>query len=429
MTEPAEHRLSVEIEATGEQTDKVISYRLTANYLTPTDEFEFTVRDIVDPASLRRKWRPLQRVKLRIDGELQMLGRIDETEGSGASGSELIVRGRCHMGELVDAGADPSIRFTEKQDLGDALLSLFRPFGIRTLVGNWNLTRNLLTGRQPVIGEPTRNFKEAKLQDFKVDANQGVFEVGDRIVARHGFTLQSGGSREIVAVVEPQFGQEPSYEIRRTADARNGNVKTGRAKRSYADIPTVTIATGRVGKQHKKRLNNDFNRTSSTGQSGNVPDVALLPSLIEFPSFGDLAPNELGTFDEVKRTALEPISLLRSKRVDWKATTMPFEAEDDVLYRPMFYEDKDSRTDEQIERGVRRELSRRMKEVLTYTCTLRGHRDLATGCVYAIDTMAQVVDAVEDVNERMWILERTFTNQGNGPETELKLILPGAIAL
>ncbi len=424
MTELAEHRLTVEIEATGERTDRVKNYRLTSSYMTPTDEWEFTVFDIKNPGDLRRKWRPLQRVKLYIDDELQVLGRIDETEGTGEAGSELIVRGRDHMAELVDAGADPSIRFTEKQDLGDALLSLFKPFGIRTLVGNWNLTRNLLTGKQPYIGAPGRNFKEAKLQDFKVDANQGVYEIADRIVARHGFTLQSGGSREIVAVVEPQFGQDPSYSLE-----RGKNVKTGHAKRSYADIPTVTIATGRVGKQHKKRLNNDFNRTSSTGQTGNVADVALLPSLIEFPSFGELAPNELGTFEEVKRTALVPVSLLRSTRVNWKASKMPFEAEDDVLYRPMFYEDKDSRTDEQIERGVRRELSRRMKDVLTYTCSVRGHRDMSTGCVYTIDTMAQVIDDFEDVNERMWILERTFTNQGNGPETELKLILPGAIAL
>lgn len=424
MTELAEHRLTVELESTGERTDKIQSYRLSSNYLTPADEFEFVVYDNADPRSLRRKWQPLSRVKLYIDGEQQLLGRIDETEGDGESSTALRVKGRDYVGELVDGGADPSVRFTENMDLGDALLLLYRPFGIRTLFGNYNLTRNLLTGRIPHVGVPRNDFKQAKLQDFKIEPHQGAHEAGDRICARHGFLQRAAGTRDSLCIVEPQFGQEPLYNLE-----RGKNVKTGHARRCYADIPTVTIATGRVGKKHKKQLNPDFDKVSTVQKSGNVADVTLLPALIEFPSFGDLAPNELGTFDEVKRIALEPVSKLRSKRVDWKARTMPFESADDVLYRPLYFEDKDSRTDGQIERAVRRELSRRMKDVLTYTCQVRGHRELKSGAVFAIDTMAQVVDDIEDVNERMWIMERTFSNTGNGPETELKLILPGAIAL
>lgn len=424
MSELAEHKLTVEIEATGERTDKIQSYRLSANFLTPTDEFEFVVYDNDDPRSLRRKWQPFTRVKLYIDGEIQIFGRIDETEGDGESSTALRVKGRDYVGELVDGGADPSVRFTENMDLGDALLLLYRPFGIRRLFGDWNLTRNLLTGRIPQVGVPRNDFKQAKLQDFKVEPHLGAHEVGDRITARHGFMQRPALARDALCIIEPSFGQEPLYNLE-----RGKNVKTGHARRCYADIPTVTIATGRVGKKHKKQLNPDFDKSSSAASSGNIADVALLPALIEFPSFGELAPNEIGKFDEVKRIALEPVSKLRSKRIDWKAKTMPFEAEDDVLYRPLYFEDKDSRTDSQIERAVRRELSRRMKDVLTYSCQVRGHRELKSGAVYTIDTIAQVVDDVEDVNERMWVLERTFTNTGSGPETELKLILPGAIAL
>ena len=392
--------------------------------MTPADEWEFVAYTNEEPATLRRKFRPLMRVKLYIDGELQVIGRIDETEGVGQSGSALSVKGRDYMAELVDAGADPSIKFTEGQDLGDALLSLFKPHGIRGLVGNWNLTRNLLTGRIPHIGVPRNDFTTAKIEDFTPKAGQGAYETGDKIVARHGFTIQMGGARHLLAIVEPMFAQDALYRL-----SRPGNVLRGSARRNYGDVPTVTIATGRVKKKRKTARVDLFDRTAQVGADGVVQDDVFLPSLVQFPSFGDLAPNELGTFGEVQRIALEPVSLLRQARVDWKARTMPFEAEDDVLYRPMYYADKDSKTDEQLQRGVRRELSRRMKDILTYRCTLRGHRDLASGAVYAIDTVATVHDEIDDVNQDMWILDRTFYNDGSGPKTDLQLILPGAIAL
>lgn len=424
MTELGEHRLTVELEATGERTDAIKSYRLDSSYLTPADSFEFVVYNDKDPRSLRRKWQPLRRVRLFIDGELQMLGRIDETEGMGDSSSSLRVTGRDYIGELVDGGADPSIRFTENTDLGAAMLTLFRPFGIRTIVGNFNLTRNLLTGKQPFVGEPRHDFKAAKLTDYKIEANQGTYEAADRIVARHGFTIQQALARDTVCVVEPLFGQDPLYAL-----TRPGVIKRGTARRSYADVPTVTIATSHIGKRHKKRLNGDFDRDAAQPDPSKVFSANFLSTLLEIPSFGELAPNEIGKFDEVKRIALEPVSLLRSAYVSWKAGTMPFEPEDDVIYRPIFYEDKDSKTDQQIERGIRRELSRRMKDVLTYSCTVRGHRNQTTGAVYAIDTIAGIKDDVEDVDQNMWLLERSFSNSGTGPETSMKFILPGAIAL
>ena len=421
-----EHRLTVEIESTGEIWERIESYRLTSNYLTPADEWEFVAYAHDDPGSLRRKFRPLMRVKLYIDGQLQVIGRIDKTTGTGGSKSSLMVKGRDYMAELVDGGADPAVTFTAGQDIGDALLSLWRVFGVRTLDGNWNLTRNRLTGRQPFIGEPTHSFHEAKLDEFQVKHGDGAFQAGDKIVARHGFTIQQGGQRGNVAIVEPMFGQDPIGEL-----VRGGNVMDASADRDYADVPTVTIITGRVKKKKKQNVDAKlFARTAGIGDDANANEEQLLPAIQQFPSFGDLAPSEIGKLDEVERIALEPVSLLRQARVDWKAKTMPFEPDDDVLYKPMYIEDKVCRTDEELKRGARRELSRRLKSCLTYNCTVRGHRELASGAIYSIDTMWTVKDEIEDVNQAMWVLERTLYNDGkSGPKTDMQLILPGSIAL
>lgn len=404
MAEPSEQTLTVEIERTGERFD-VLSYSLTSNYLTPADAFEFTVYSHSDPASLRRTFAPLRRVKLYVDGVLQLLGRIDETEGAGESGAALTVRGRDYVAEIVDGGADPSMRFTAKQDLGDALLMLFRPFGIRTLVGNWNLTRNILSGKIPFIGEPTRTFRDAKLEDFKIGPNMGTHEVADKLVARHGFMIQSGGRRDTLAVVEPQYGQDPCCTIDRAAS----NVLRGSAKRNYGDVPTVTIATGR--------------------EAASNPGARADPMFAQFPSFGDLAVNKLVNYDEVERI-VDPArgaDELFSRRADWKK--VQFEAEDFVLYRPMFYEDKDARTQSQLDHGIRRELSRRLKDTLVYSATMRGHTDPVSGAVYTVDTMATVLDEFEDVNEIMWMLERTLFNDGSGPKTSLQLIRAESVIL
>lgn len=427
MSELDEHKLTVEIESTGERIqsgDAIQTYRLESDYLTPADSFQFVVYSDSDPASLRRKFRPLMRVKLYVDGALQLLGRIDSTEGTGSSGSALLVKGRDYVAELVDGGADPAIKITEDMDLGSGVMLIARPFGIRTLIGNFNLTRNLLTGRIPVVNFTPPDFKAAKLSDFTVRAGDGAFQAMDRLVSRHGFTVQQGGARDTLCIVEPMYGQEPLAEL-----VRGENMMTGRAMRDYGDAPTVTITTGRVKASKKTRDATLFGRTAGVGQSAKPTSNQVLPALVQFPTFGELSPNELGKFEEVKETTLEPTSLLRQVRIDPYASTMPFEPEDDTLYRPLFVEDKDSRTDEQMERVARRELARRVASCLSYRCTMRGHRELHSRAVFTVDTMWTVKDAVEDVNQRMWVKSRSLYNDGSGPRSDVELILPGAIAL
>lgn len=403
MSELAQDPLVVEIEKTGERTDKILKYSITSNYLTPTDAFEFTVFDEKDPRGLRRRFYPERRVRLFIDGAQQLTGRIDSTEGN--DDGSLTVHGRDYRSEIIDGGADPSMTFKENQDLGDALLMLFRPFGIRTLYGNFNLSRNLLTGQQPFKGIPVRDFKTATLKEFKVEANKGAYEVANEIVSRHGFTIQQMGTRSWLGIVEPQFNQPVLYQL-----SRPGNLLSGRAKRDYGDVPTVTIATGRA--------------------VGSEPGKQADPMFGQFPTFGELSPLQFGNNEEILRITSTDYGgdELQTKRVDWKKTVS--EAEDFVLYKPLFFEDKKSRTPQQLERLIRKELSRRAKETLTYTCSVRGHRNPESGAIYTIDTVAEVTDEVEDLtHQQLWVLERRLYNEGQGPRTDMKLIRQGSITL
>lgn len=427
MSDLPEESLTVELEKTGEIIERIKQYRISADYLTPSDEFEFTVYD-PDPISLRRKFQPLQRVKLYVNGQLQLIGRIDGTEGTGESSAALRVYGRDFLGELVDGSADPSVRFKDGTNLGDAILDIVRPFGIETLVGSFNLTRNLLTGKSIFTGgQSPKDFKAATLPDFKVSEGQGAYDAADKIAARHGFTIQSGGNRATLAIVEPLFGLDPTYRLNKP-----GNVLRATTKRDYADIPTVTIVTGRTKKQKlsvSEKLTETW-KVEATGEAGaKVPDHKLVPIMLEVPSFGEGAPNEIGRFAEVKRiTGIEEnIPEIFDARVDWKTGAPP--SPHGILYRPLYYQDKDSQTPEQVARGLRRELARRLKSTLVYNCTVRGHRDPDSGAIWSVDTVATVKDEIEDVAENLWILSRTLYNDGAGPKTDLQLIRGGSIAL
>lgn len=403
MAELPEHRLTVEIEKTGYRTDEIVRYSLTSNYLTPTDSFEFTVYDKDDPRALRRLWQPLQRVTLYIDGVQQLQGRIDETQGN--DDGSLTVKGLDHRADIVAGGADPSITFKANQDLGDALLMLFRPYGIRTLSADSDLARNLLTGKNPYKGGPDKAFKEARLTDFKIEENTGTWEVADEIVSRHGFTIQAVGLRSWLAVVKPNYKQAPLYRFAKPINLLSGSVAT----RNYSNVPTVTIATGWA--------------------AGNQPGLQINPMVGQYPTFGELALNPIGKNAEVERIASSENGgdELQSKRVDWRKVQS--EAEDFVLYRPLFFKDKKSRTIQQMERVIRKDLSRRLKDTMVYSAELFGHRDPASGAVYAVDTMCHVTDENEDVDEDLWVLEREFSNDGSGPRTKLQLIRPGSIDL
>lgn len=406
MSEPNEEQLTVEFDAIGQRFTNIVSYSLQSSWTTPTDGWRFTVFDDENPGLLRRMFRPLQLVTLYINDKPQLFGRIDTTQGVG-SGSMLEVMGRDYMADIQDASVDPKIQLKQDMTLDAALFKIFEPWGIDTLLGNFNPVRNLLTGKNTYSGQPARDFKTAKLSDFDSKDHQGVWELAMELVARHGYTIQQGVSRNSLAVVAPEYGQETTFTLRRpgnmpTSNGRSGNIKTASARRDYSRVPTVTIARGRAA-----------------AKTASNPGISF-----EASTFAENSPSAIGKVREVQQTTS---GLVRDAR--WKPGDATTFANKYPLYRPMFYVDKESRTPEQLERGVRHELAERLRETLVYECTLHGHEDPATGTAYAVDTMAMVIDPVEDVEEPLWIESREFVNDGNGPETRLRLVRPESYVL
>lgn len=410
LPELSEETLTVELEASGIHHDKIVSYSINSAYLTPTDGWEFVVANEDDPAALRRRWRAWQPVRLSIAGRQQVLGRIDGNEGTGPNGTHLRVFGRDYLADVVDGTVDPAFQVKQGWDIGQFLLELLAPYGITDVFGDVNqgsLNRNILTGKRPFKGTPSRDFKAATLSDFKAEENEGVMEYANRILARHRFTLQPAATRNAVVVGDPNYIQDVLYSL----TCPGNNIRDqGRAKRDYTNVPTVTMARGRSGEPG--------GNLGSTRHTIGTFDPAT-------------ARSNIGLNRDVQRTITsdEGVEVVRQKRFDPKKPDQTVYGYDQPVYKPLFFRDKSSKNQEQAEAAAARTLAEKLRETLTYSFETRGHIDPASGAVWTVDTLAHVRDEIEDVDEDMWISERTLSNDGSGPRTSGVLYRPESFVL
>jgi len=406
VVDPDEQRLSVTLESTGETISTGIQeYRISSSFLIPTDAWSFTIYSDTDPAGLRTKFRPLQPIRLAINGQTQVLGRIEAIEGAGDSGAALQVSGYDYLKDSVAGTVDPSLQIKKEMDLGQALLAIFEPYGITTVFGDFNLTRNVLTGVSRAFhGKPSREFKKAHPDELRPKENQGSFEFAEQIVSRHGFCLQPAGTRDAIVCCVPHDLRDPTYTI-----SRPGNVLRGSARRDWGDVPTVTIARGR----------------------GGDPNAVVAGTRHEFATFDGDTVNPLAKIPEIQRiiTSDDNFIVTKQTRFDTKKKDPNVYGYTPPVYRPLFYQDKDSKNQEQLEYGVRKMVAERLKKTLEYSCTVRGHVDPVSGAIWTVDTVANIKDSIEQVDERMWLYERDLSNDGSGPRTDMKFMRPDSYIL
>jgi prophage tail gpP-like protein len=396
--EESSDSFSVEIEGVGTFYDGFLRYRINSSYTTPTDEWEFVVYSDDNPGALRDRWRPWQPVKLYINGCCQVIGRIDRIQGIKGT-TALKVMGRDYLADIVDSTMDPTYQVGAGMTIGEMILEVFKPWGITGVLSDGGLTRDIRTGKQPYQPDPL-DLEQLRLEDLRAEENQGVMEFASRIVARHGFTIQPAGTRDTVLIVRPQYAQPALYPLERP-----GNIHEAIADRNYTNVPTVTLGRGRAG--------------------GNKHQVGGSRSV--FPTFSGGAPSSIGTLREVLAitTADNNLAVTRELRYDPKKGDNTVYGYTPPVYKPLFFRDKDSRNDAQVERAVRRMVAERLRETLSYNVEVRGHSESTSGAVWALDTIAQVNDSLEQVREPLWIADRTFYDDGtSGPMTEMLALRP-----
>jgi prophage tail gpP-like protein len=374
-----ESKLVVRFTGLGRETANLKAWSLDSGYLTAADGFSFT---LAEPDFELSRNLELQPVELVLDGNLQMVGRIDRTR-RGRDGIAVTLEGRDYLAEMIECHADPSLKLKSETSLAQAIKDAAGTVGIANVEGDAGATmRKLRTGASISGGPAPPDFAALKQDEYKTKPGEGIFQFCNRLAARHGATIQPTGKRDTVALTAPDYGQDVTFVLQRhRGPTRVGNIKDGEAVRDYSSFPTVLLATGKRGAKGE-------------------PKQAL--------------------FTQIQAE-------LEDRLQDLIATDrrLPKNNPGDVaqLYRLWYMREEIARSAEQIQKAAQRAFAERFRKTLEYTCSVRGHRgDGGNDAMFAIDTLARVDDEVADVAEDMWVESVTLSwTRDSGPKTDLKL--------
>jgi prophage tail gpP-like protein len=387
---------------------RFLSYEYDQHYLTPCDQWHFSlpVGELAD--SDRSALVPGAKVEVLIDGNVQSIGYIDDVQVTGArsSGSIMLVTGRDWMSPAVDSQVDPTARFSDGQTLDQLLQTVFAPFGMQVLETSAIADTNAITGR--IFGSPTtkkgKALKSYVLHQIKPYQMEGAYAFASRVAQRFGLWLRPAVDGKTIVCAVPDFDQASRYQLLlKTDGSQSNNVLDWHVTKSRADQPSILFASGFGG-------GGDFARSTLRGAILN-PLIALAdPNVVTellaaYPGIICASPPTPAIVSGVSALMLEPFA------------------------RPQYLYDSESKDPAQLRTYLQRELSLRMRKSLTAKYAIVGHK--LGGQPIAVNTMVDVDDDVSNLHGPMWIQSRKFSKESptSGTTTTLEAIRPGTLLL
>jgi len=413
-------------------------YSYNQAFLTPTAGWSFSVpaddRALVD--ELLVVGAP---VELAMNDRLQCSGFIDKrTIDAGSSGGTVItVQGRDILGRVVDSCIDPAYKFASGSTLADVVLSVLAQFGIDTIYNSDAINVNAVTGlprgvgatgtRSVKVGVPKRttqadgsvklettlvtgsvtvntarpDLKAIPLDQVKPRIGEGAYAYLDRILRRQGFMMWAAADGSGVVIDKADFTTAPRHRIiHRRENGASNNVLHGALVQDVTTQPSVIVGFGFGGGRQadKSRLK-----------------VAMVNELVGLDAAGAVLPGVATILTRYKGARVLPI------RPELVPFTRP--VGDPSLAAPMFFQDNDAKTIEQLEASVRREMATRQQKALTVSYEVDGHTQ--AGAPWAVNSLVDVDDDVRGIHGRLWCVERSFSKSpGSGTMTTIRLIRP-----
>jgi prophage tail gpP-like protein len=369
---------------------EITTWSLDSAFLTSTDGFEFV---FIDEQKENLELAP---VELIIDGCSQLHGRIDITVIGDKGPSIVTCKGRDYIADIVEGNCDPAISIAAGATLEDVVLNVCAPYGIIDVDGPEG--RQVARTKKPQ--KPVKKRRKRQLTDGKPEPGQGGYDFLNRILARHGETLQPSDDPTKVVIQKPNYEQDPSGRIVRkdVIDSKSvGSVISGIATRDFSRVPTWALFAGRQGAATEG--------TSRTATSWDISEVAASysPELSRILNQWTIGGRRLPT----NKSAIIPRA----------------------LYRLLYWRDDLAKTQEQINDSALRAVAERLKDTLVYEVTLRGLVDPSTGYFWNYDTILDIDDDVARVHEPLWVAARRFGFDGKELRTTLVCWRPGSFVI
>lgn len=387
-----------------------LSYEYDEDFLTPADQWSFTFSGDSLSDTDRAALVPGATVEVSINDNPQSVGYLDDVKiRAGRSGTIVTLEGRDWMSPAVDAHVDQKYRLNEGATLLQLLNEVFGPFNMKVVADDNVANVNAITGakRGHKTSKKGKTSKTALLHETKPYPSECAFTFASRVSQRFGLWLWPSSTLGTIICGQPDFTQDSSYSLLHSTDAGQSalnNVDDSDVTLSRKDQPTILFAAGfgAGGNFAKSRLRGGiinpliYNPGLTGGQPLYAPVVEAYPD-VKFAASGY-------TFAAVKNFIPIP----------------------DPTNRPLYLYDAESKTQDQLDAYLRRQLALCLKKALTANFTIRGHQ--LNGQPVAVDTIVTVQDDRSGLDMNLWVLGRKFTKSaGGGTSTKIACILPGAL--
>ncbi len=389
--------------------NRFTEYSFASDFLTPSDGWSFSVGDDDLPLRQRSALRCGARVGLFINSINITDGFIDSVEvlAGKSTGQRWVINGRDRLSLALDTTADPQLQFKAGATLAEVLKVIFEPFGWAGddhFITDDEANRNASTGgvRGSKGRKGKKNFgaplKSYVLHKLKPHNHESVWQFATRVAQRFGLWIWATSDGEQLVVGKPDFTQEPLYQLRRDL-AGHGNIKDGSVKWDGTNQPSVIFADG-------------FSGGGEYGKS-------RIKVYCVNPYFG---------VDE-EGFVLDSVSALLLKTPEATPvimTTQPFTRRVSTMAaRPMYLHDDESKSREQLEAYVRREMSLLLHKSCVANYVVEGHGQIVDGefTAWSPRTIVDVQDDVAGIHERLFVLGVHYSkSKMSGTDTHLQCI-------
>lgn len=432
-------------------------YSFDSDFLIPCDAFQMTIGDKSVTSEMRKFMQGGQKIKLFVelldtDGNTirknpVFTGYLDKAieQTNSRGGTFFTLHGRNILGPLCDSGIDPwsnKYKFTEGQTLGDVMGAVFNSYGIHDFFTTDIYRREITTGIDKskakltkqtiqVAGtvtnilsdkpteipphtetitqwiDPTNRFDlaEKSIKKLQPRHDQTVMQFVEEHLARfsqHCWAMPDGSG---VIIGQPDYTQEPLFNLINTIDGKNNNVLNARIQLDFAAQPSMIIAKGFSG-------GGDFQNTRIK--------VAKINEFIGYPN---LTVN--GSFQPYN-SILEVIQ--RFKGLNFLTPIEPIIQNYSQYFTPpdvpkvIYWEDEKSRTIHQLESAVMRKMSEYQRHAFKLHYTVQDHHQNKT--VWTHNTVVNVNDQILGIiNQPFWVASVSMKkSRTRGTTTDLTLI-------
>ena len=386
-------------------------YEFSCNFLSPTDDWWFTLGDDLVGPDLIRRLVPGSAVKLSIDGNDQAAGYIRKRSirTGRAGGTEILITGSDAMWPVTESTVMPGQTFPETETLGSMIERLLRPFGFIIFAVDNADNRNRITGAVThAKHKDAANLRTVRLNAQKPKDHETIFSYLSRVAQREGMWIWPSADGLGVIVSKPNYDQAPRYTLRHRVSGAGNNILAGEVFWDASDQPSYLM-------------------TSATIPAGDREErVVTAYTASPFESRTLVATGPTGT-----TTTLGAIALIADKHmVEVPSSTINLARQNafaSKVSRPRYLRDQSSQTVAQLEAFTRREMSLLQRRAFGARYTISGHK--LDGQVVGVDTVIDVDDDRSDLHAPMWVAGRTLRRDRNGgTTTELDLLPLGALA-